>query len=222
MSSIIYETINLYNKKNGLFPYRYIGSDQHNKSNYLGSNKKLARDIKELGPHNFKKRVILEFKDIDNKKLRKIESDIQKHLDVANDPSYYNRTNSSHIGYLETNQEKTIRINKWKNKRDIWWNNLSKEEKITFNKKSGDRFKKYNLSIKGKTYEEIYGDSKAKEKKIKHSGKNNGMAKKIMDTNKNIIFESIKDAIDFYGFNELNKPYRKIQEKIKVGDLIYI
>ncbi len=43
-----------------------------------------------------------------------------------------------------------------------------------------------------------------------------------MDNKKNIVFQSIKEAIHFYGFNQYKKPYRKIQEKIKSGDLIYI
>jgi hypothetical protein len=222
MISTIYETINLYNKERGILPYKYIGSDQHNKSNYFGSNKKLLEDIKKLGTNNFKKNIICEFNNIDNVTLRSMESHLQKCLDVAHNPEYYNKTNSSQKGYLETKEEKAIRMEKLKIKREQWWNNLSIEEKILINKKSGERFKKYNLSTKGRTYEEIFGEEKAKNKKIKHSRGNNGMSKKLMSIEKNIVFECIKDAINFYGFNEYKKPYRKIQEKIKSGDLIYI
>lgn len=42
---IIYETVNHWNRENGINPWRYIGSDEHNKLNYLGSNKQLLEDI---------------------------------------------------------------------------------------------------------------------------------------------------------------------------------
>jgi hypothetical protein len=48
------------------------------------------------------------------------------------------------------------------------------------------------------------------------------MAKKILDTENNIIFESIKDAIYFYEFDKYKKPYRKIQNKIKLGEISYL
>jgi len=42
----IYETVNKYNRDNGIMPYRYIGSDQNDNPRYYGSSKDLNRDIK--------------------------------------------------------------------------------------------------------------------------------------------------------------------------------
>jgi len=91
--SVIYETINLYNKQNNISPWRYIGSDQHNNPNYLGSNQALKIDIKRFGVKNFVKVILEDCGDIENKELRKIES--EKYLkphNVRKDPSYYNKT----------------------------------------------------------------------------------------------------------------------------------
>jgi hypothetical protein len=222
MSSIIYETINLYNKERGILPYRYIGSDQHNKKDYFGSNKALLKDIKILGKHNFHKNILYQFDNIDNITLRKIESDLQKKINVAEDDSYYNKTNCSHKGYSETKEERELRVKKLKDNRENWWNNLSDSDKKQFIDKNANILRNYNLSMKGKTYEEIYGIEKAKLKKLNHMDSKNGMAKKVLDCKTNTIFKCIKDAINFYNFNQYKKPYRKIQEKIKLGELIYI
>jgi hypothetical protein len=148
MSAIIYETINLYNKNNNILPYKYLGSDQHNKKEYLGSNKKLIDDIKKLGKENFEKKILCEFKeDISNVLLRKLESQIQKFINVADDPEYYNKTNSSLKGYNETEEERKIRMSKARDGRERWWNSLPEDEKEIYKKKSGDYFKKYKFSL---------------------------------------------------------------------------
>jgi hypothetical protein len=202
MKSIIYKTINLHNKKLGINPYRYIGSDQHNKPNYYGSNKKLQDDIKKLGIDQFEKNILFEFENISNIDLRKIESDIQTKLDVAKDPSYYNKTNSSHKGYIESIDEKTSRINKTLLKRKIWWDNLTEEEKELHNKKSAENLISYNKSLKGKTYKEIYGDEKSLLYKDKLKGEKNGKSKKIQDIESGIIFGSMVLAMKYYGIKK--------------------
>lgn len=210
MSAIIYETINLYNKENNILPYKYLGSDQHNKPEYLGSSKSLLKDVKNLGKQYFEKKVLCEFKEeIPNTLLRKIESQIQRFIDVANNPEYYNKTNSSHIGYVETDEEKSIRMSKTRAARKVWWDSISEEQKKIELKKSSDNLKKYNNSIKGKTYEEIYGIEKALIKKQKSSGKNNGMSKQILDINTGKVFDTIIEAMDYYGI----KKYETIRKK---------
>jgi hypothetical protein len=203
MSSIIYETINLYNKTNNILPYKYLGSDQHNKNDYFGSNKSLLKDINHLGKEHFKKRIICEFtEDIPNTLLRKIESQIQRYIDVANNPEYYNKTNSSHVGYTETEEEKNIRMSKTRKGYTEWWNSLSED------KKKEQRLKCTNKSIKGKTFEEIYGEDIAKLKKTNLS-KNNGMAKKILDMNTGKVFNTMIEAMNHYGI----KKYSTIKNK---------
>lgn len=88
----IYETINHYNKENGISPWRYIGSDQHDKKNYFGSNRELKQDLFVLGIANFEKKIIQYFESITNKELRQEEAKILKNLQVKIDSTYYNKT----------------------------------------------------------------------------------------------------------------------------------
>jgi len=90
---VIYETINIHNKNNGIYPWRYIGSDHYNNPEYLGSSEQLNADIELYGRENFVKNILLEVDTPDNKELRKIEADkYLKPLNVKKDPSYYNKT----------------------------------------------------------------------------------------------------------------------------------
>jgi hypothetical protein len=202
MGAIIYETTNLYNEKHGILPYKYIGSDQHNKLNYFGSSKSLIKDIKVLGKENFSKRIIYEFDEIENIKLRELESNLQKELDVASNPIYYNRTNSSHKGYVETEEEKNARMKKAQIKFRIWYDNLSVGEKGNYCKNIIEKAKFNSQLKKGKTYEEIYGIEKAKIKKDMCRGKNNGMARQILDIATGKIFDTMKDALQYYGIKK--------------------
>jgi len=201
MSAIIYETINHYNRENNILPYRYIESDQHNNSNYLGSSKSLLNDIKKIGKDHFEKRIICEFPDgIANTLLRKIESQIQRFIDVAKNPEYYNKTNSSHKGYIETEEEKAIRMAKTHLGFRKWWDNLSEDEK--FNHKLKASHKSFDNAMKGKTFEEIYGEELGKEKRLKHSGKNNGMSRKVMDMQSGQVFDTMLEAMKYYGIKK--------------------
>jgi hypothetical protein len=218
MSAIIYETINHYNKKNNILPYKYIGSDQHNKSDYLGSSKSLLNDIKKIGKEHFEKRIICQFsEDIPNTLLRKIESQIQRFIDVARNPEYYNKTNSSHKGYVETDDEKAKRMAKTHSAYRMWWDNLSDEAKEEQRLKSSH--KGSNNGMKGKTFEEIYGKESGKEKRLKHSGKNNGMSKKVMDMKTSKVFDTMVEAMNYYGI----KKYETLRKKcIKEVDIKFI
>jgi hypothetical protein len=197
MSSIIYETINKYNKENGILPYKYIGSDQHNNPNYLGSSKQLLKDIKQIGKEQFEKIIICEFTyDISNVLLRKIESQIQKFIDVAKNVEYYNKTNSSHKGYIETDDDKSIRMAKTQKAFRIWWDKLSETQRKEHKLKTSYLGAKNGM--KGKTYEEIYGEDLAKVKRENHSGKNNGMSKQILDIQTGKIFNTMLEAMNYY------------------------
>jgi len=90
--AIIYLTENLYNKENNILPWRYVGSDQNNNSEYYGSNKLLKEDIKRLGKEFFVKDTLKEYCDVDNKILRKIEAEeYLQPMNVKKDPTYYNQ-----------------------------------------------------------------------------------------------------------------------------------
>ena len=91
--AVIYITENLHNKEHGILPWRYIGSDQCNNSNYMGSSVALKNDIKTLGVEKFEKRILVDLGDIDNKELRKIEADnYLRPNNVREDETYYNKT----------------------------------------------------------------------------------------------------------------------------------
>jgi hypothetical protein len=88
----IYETVNLYNLKNNIKPYRYIGSDQNDNDNYYGSNVELKNDLDTIGHEHFEKKVLEFFKTIDNKELRKKEAKFLKENNVKDSEDFYNRS----------------------------------------------------------------------------------------------------------------------------------
>jgi hypothetical protein len=217
MGSVIYETINFYNKDNGILPYRYIGSDQYNNPKYFGSNKELKKDIEQIGKEYFEKRIIFEFSEnISNLLLRKIESDIQKKLDVAHNIEYYNKTNSSLKGYIETDEQKKIRIKKSSTSYKKWWDSLSEEDKNKYKEKAN----------KGYRY---WWDSLSEEDKIKHKekcrkgvrvdsnrGVKNGKSKQIIDIDTGKEFDTMLEAMSYYGIKKYDTIRSWIRKEKKV------
>ena len=67
--------------------------------------------------------------------------------------------------------------------------------------------------MKGKTYEEIYGEEKGKQKRLKFCGGNNGRSKKILDLKTSKIFDTMKEALEFYGL----KKYETLRKKCEKG-----
>jgi hypothetical protein len=91
--AIIYETVNMYNKDHGIMPWRYIGSDQYNRPEYLGSSVALKDDIKRIGAEYFVKTVLEDLGEIDNKTLRYKEAyEYLQPNKVKTDPTYYNKS----------------------------------------------------------------------------------------------------------------------------------
>jgi len=119
----IYETVNLHNKSQNIFPWRYIGSDQHDRAKYFGSNKALEKDIENLGEDCFVKTVIRHFDKIDNKNLRCLESQYLKNIDARTDPTYYNKNNNYAPGCgvkgMKHHQKKIV-SDAWKQSRRGW------------------------------------------------------------------------------------------------------
>lgn len=214
MSAVIYETINIYNRDNNILPYKYIGSDQHNKPNYFGSNKNLLKDIKLLGKQYFEKKIIYEFSDdISNVLLRKIESQLQKSVDAAGNSEYYNRTNSSHKGYVETDEEKSNRMKKTHIAYRKWWDGLSDEDKNNHRNKCVIAGK--NNGMKNKSYYDLYGEH-ANEQRMKISGRNNGNSKQVLDIQTGIVFGSMFEAMKFYNI----KKHSTLKNKCNKGILM--
>lgn len=177
---VIYEVTNLYNQKNNILPFKYIGSQQKNTDSYLGSSKKLLKDIKILGKENFKKKILIKFPDflnLTNCKLREIESLILKSLKCAETEIYYNKTNTSHKGYSETEEEKKIRMNKTHSAWKVWYNEKGGKEQIKNNAKKGKQNHMY-----GKTVYEFWLNKFGKEIADR---KFSDYKKKISNINKN-------------------------------------
>jgi hypothetical protein len=119
--SVIYETVNLHNKEHGIYPWRYIGSDQNNDPSYLGSSRSLKKDIENLGTDKFIKIILEDFGNIDNKELRKIET--EKYLKpnkVRSDKTFYNKSETYSPGCGQKGMKhfkKFARTDTWKNSR---------------------------------------------------------------------------------------------------------
>ena len=187
----IYLTTNLYNKENNILPYLYIGSDQKDNPKYFGSSKKLKEDIKILGKENFKKEIIFYINDIINVELREKEKQILTEMKCAENNIYYNRTNSSHKGYIETEEEKKIRMDKCREGFKKWIKNTPKEERININNNVTNLKKKSWLEwCKEKYTEEEYNIKLINHKKNR-TGENNGMSK-YTDIQKSKVIELFK------------------------------
>jgi hypothetical protein len=119
--TVIYETINLVNQATGVCPWRYIGSDQNNNPEYLGSSETLQRDIAALGRASFVKRILEECGDISNRDLRMIETEkYLKPLRVRTDETFYNKVETYSPGCGQKgmkHSKKFPRTQVWKDSR---------------------------------------------------------------------------------------------------------
>jgi len=119
----IYETTNLYNLSRGIVPYRYVGSDQNDRSDYFGSSALLKEHIRFLGQENFSKKTLEYFVEISNKDLRSLESKILKDLGVRSNETYYNKNENYAPGCGVKGMKhmaKYPRSNQWKQSRKGW------------------------------------------------------------------------------------------------------
>lgn len=119
----IYLTINKFNRDNGILPWRYIGSDQFDRNEYLGSSFPLLDDIDQIGSSNFEKIILDHYEHLNNKELRFIESKFLSENNVKEDPTYYNLTDK----YAPASGKKGMKRSKkfsrsdaWKNSRKGW------------------------------------------------------------------------------------------------------
>lgn len=148
--SVIYETINMFNKVNGINPWRYIGSDQNNDLSYFGSSVDLKKDMLFLGSDNFVKIILEECGNITNKELRKIESErYLKPKKVRSDASYYNKSESYSPGCGQKGMKHTrvfVRTEQWKASR-IGHEVTEDTRKIMSLKKQGTKAKESTKNI---------------------------------------------------------------------------
>jgi hypothetical protein len=156
---IIYRTTNLINGKS------YIGKDTKNNKNYLGSGLLLKSAIEKYSRENFIKEILEVCTNHDELKER--EKFWINYYDAVADPMYYNIREGGDGG-------------------DTFTNNPNKE--LVRQKLSGENSGSFK-HLKGKTYEEIYGDEIAKLKKEKMQ---------IISSGKTQSYETINKRIQHY------------------------
>lgn len=159
---VIYETINRYNRDNGILPYRYIGSDGNDNPSYLGSSKRLRSDVEKLGVSNFEKNTIVYYEEIDNKELRREEAKLLKNRNVRENPEYYNLSDSYSPGCgvkgMKHTKQKIV-SDAWRDPRKGWNPSTSTREK-------------WSAQRTGKTHSNETKDKMSKSR----TGKNNPMS----------------------------------------------
>lgn len=119
----IYITTNELNKSQGIMPWRYIGSDQFDNPEYLGSSKQLKSDIETIGREHFTKEIIDKFDFISNRDLRLLESEYLSINNVKLDETFYNKTDRYAPGggvKGMKHSSKFPRSEKWKESRAGW------------------------------------------------------------------------------------------------------
>lgn len=216
-------------KKSGMW---YIGSHNGKKKNYKGSGLVWSRIIKKYGLENFEKEILYEGSD-----YRQKEGEILKSLNAAKNPMSYNLKNEAmggaFFGELNGMYGKKLTLeqkykcgNGFRGKKRP---DHSERMKGKNNPRYGKSDHTYGIIkrsgfVKGKTYLELYGESKAKEisEKVRkgnigklkpgtseaNKGSKNPSAKKIVFRGKE--YGCIKEAMA-----ELNMSRYKILKELK-------
>lgn len=162
---VIYKTTNLVNNK------IYVGRDKHNNPKYLGSGKLLHLAFKKYGIENFYKEIIEECldEDLDNREKYWI-----KEL-RSQDPSIgYNIADGGHNDFT-MNEYVKAKISRTLKGKYVGENSfrhglkLSEEHKRAFTAQAG--------KLKGKTFDEFYGEEKSLKIKTKMTNSSSGRSK---------------------------------------------
>lgn len=164
---VIYKTTNIINNK------IYIGKDESNNPNYLGSGILLNAAIKKYSRENFKKEILEICKDKNELEIREIYW-ISK-FNTTNRNIGYNITEGGTGGNTYKNNTNLLEIKK---KLSLARKGKTYEE-IMVSKEAANNYKE-KLSnatknrLKGKLYEERYGKEKSDKIKLKYSKNRSG------------------------------------------------
>lgn len=172
----VYKTTNLINSK------WYIGSHNGKKPNYMGSGLLLGKAIKKYGKENFIKEILYEGEDYIQQ-----EEQILISLDAMNDELSYNMKNQALGGIFPGKLNGMYGKKLSKEQRHKCGNAFRGKSRPHHSKiMSGNNNPMYGKSdhahglinrmqqISGKTYEEFFGEDKAKEFKQKLSAAQSG------------------------------------------------
>lgn len=182
----VYEWMNIINEM------KYLGSHEGLENDgYIGSGIRFRRAIKKYGKDNFIRKIIYRGENC------KIIEDIElKKVNAANNPSYYNLKNEAvggsfpgekngmhgkHLSEESKQKMSKTAIANYTEERKIKHSNDMLGEK---NPMYGKKYHTHGLikrakSQSGKTYEEIHGEEKAKQIKLKFSNERKGKKHKL-------------------------------------------
>lgn len=162
---VIYKTVNLANGK------IYVGRDKYNNPNYIGSGVLLHLAIKKYGKENFLKEIIEECED---HLLDEREKFWIKELNSQDPLIGYNIADGGHNDftmneYVKAKISKALKGKYVGEKSFRHGLKLSEEHKRAFTAQAG--------KLKGKTFDEFYGEEKSLEIKTKMSNSSSGRSK---------------------------------------------
>jgi group I intron endonuclease len=181
---VIYLTENIINGK------KYIGQDQYNNPNYIGSGILLKKAIKKYGEENFIKKIIDTCSD--KNELNEKEIYWIKYYDAVKNNDFYNLAEGGNGGWLgdEVNEKRRKTLTGHKHSEET----KNKIRKKAFNRVFSDKTKNKmsNTAKKNKNFKRLlYG-----------FGSNNPNSKEVnqYDLNDNFIkkWDSIKEACEYY------------------------
>ena len=204
INGVIYKTTNTANGK------WYIGKDENNNPDYLGSGKVLSRAIAKYGRHCFKKEILAE--STNRKELAKLEKELIAKFNAAKDPMSYNiaeggRGGHTMAGYTEEQKalviEKQSNAHKGKSKSPEHKRKISESKlgvpmaQTTIEKRSETRKRLYaegKLSVpKGKDWTGLHHSETTKQKiSASKKGVPNSKVRKVTEE----VWKNIKRDID--------------------------
>lgn len=160
---VIYKIVNRINGK------IYVGRDKHNNPKYLGSGKLLHLAFKKYGIENFVKEIIEE---CDASLLDEREKYWIKELKSQDPAIGYNIAEGGHNDFTMNDYVKS-KISKTLKGKYVGENSFRHGLKLSPEHKA--KFLEHSKKIKGKTFEEFYGEEKAKEMKENLSRNKSGI-----------------------------------------------
>ena len=155
---VIYKTVNLVNNK------IYVGRDKHNNPKYFGSGKLVNLAFKKYGIENFRKDIIEE---CDADLLDDREKFWIKELHAQDPEIGYNIADGGHNEFSMTEY---VRKQISENLKGKYIGENAFRHGVKLTDEHREKFLAHSMALKGKTFEEFYGEEKAAEIKSKFKG----------------------------------------------------
>ena len=193
MSGFVYLWKNLENGK------MYLGSHKGKTTdNYIGSGVYFKRAYNK-NPEKFKRKILYVGDD-----FIKVENQLLKIFDLANNKMFYNLKNNAIGGWEHTHLDEDL---------------VKKRSKAISKAKKGKRYDHLNYDKSGEN-NPMYGKKHSKETKdkirLKRIGKRN-FSKKVLDVKEDLIFDSVNACAEKYNITPSTMTYLIRGTEIKMG-----